>query len=717
MPINRRIPPPPPSFGGVTTTMSSTPYHAASATANNAHKRLHRSRTTSTAAAGSGGGLGTHDTAAESEMPSLLPPSSFLMISATTMGGGGGAPKLMNDEVERFVTIAANIRAEMRDLSADTKDEMASHFQVRSFVTCRVVLGSKRARAPRPSAVLHSYLYMFLISSVAQALVDHILRCKKPPSGSGIDGGSRRHPHFPDSRLDKDVITRVMGLKVSELKDELSGLHNLSVADVAKHFGSRKNVLQNRLLNDLEGMLPPSDEGAEEGGGGENNDVAEQSQNAVTLQSTATARDLNGLDQPAEPSNDDDDDGIMEVVPTEEMLEDAPVAATTTTTKKEMLRSSRADGGVDNHLQSPPKVSEAAGDRCTEEEMELEQDPVVHMPTVVNAEFAAPPSSHLAPHVVESNWQRSNGAVDTTVASIPFDEITTAEMDGDANADAMMEADATKLEPVVEVDSCRKRSRSPAAPSSSSSSSSMSFVNVSHPSMCGKESSTSRSTSRAVEQVQSTFNNMSAQHSPLRKFAKVNDSGKGISSATTTVVDAPHHRSNNDDADVPTGKSLTDPGPSWVDQRTAELAKQSQTVPKPARSGGGGGWKASATTAPPLSSAATVSKLYADDKFPSTTSYQPQSAAAATKTQPRSGGGGIPTAPAAAAKGIPTNLIEKMRTKVRATAVLIVVHPAAVAEFTLYSHSFFSFYDAEQNLSFQRGSTVRRQGLPAFSDC
>jgi hypothetical protein len=453
-----------------------------------------------------------------------------------------------------------------------------------------------------------------------------------------------------------------MQLKVSELKDELSELHGLSVADVAKHFGSRKNVLQNRLLNDLEGMLPPSDEGGEEGERGENNVVdiviAEQSQNTFALQSaaTATACDPNAMQQLAQPSNDDDDDDdddrIMEVVvPTEETMEDAPETATTTS-NEEMLRSSRT-GGADNHLQSPPKVSEAAGDRSAgNDAMELEQDPVVHVPSVDSAEFAsAPAESHpTAPHVVESNGQRSNGAVDTTVASIPFDE-----MDVDAKADAM-KVDANKLEPVVEADSCRKRSRSPAAPSSSSSSSmsSMSFVKVPHPSTCGKETSTSSE----VEQVQSTFNNMSVQHSPLRKFAKVNDSSKG-----TAVVAAPHHRNNNDDdADVPTGKSLTDPGPSWVDQRTAELAKQSQTLPKPARGGAGGFWKASATTAPPLSSATSVSKLYADDKFPSTTSYQPQSVAAATKTQPRSGGGGIPTAPAAADKG---NLIEKMRTKVR----------------------------------------------------
>jgi hypothetical protein len=715
MPINRRIPPPPASFGGGMTTMSSTPFHA-SAAANNAHKRLHRSRTTSTAAtAAAAGGSGESLGMAESEMPSLLPPSSLMAATAT-----GGAQKLMSDEVERFVTIAATIRDEVRDLSADTKDEMAAQFQVRSFArSLWVVLGSKRPRAPRPSAVLHSYLYMFLISSLAQALVDHILRCTKPPSGDS----NRRHPHFPDSRLDKDVITRVMQLKVSELKDELSELHGISAAEVSKHFGSRKNVLQNRLLNDLEGMLPPSHEGESgidgggEEGGGENNDVdiviAEQSQTTLTLQSaaTATACDPNAMQQPAEPSNDDDDRIMEVVVPTEEMMEEDGPLATTTTTSNQMMQRSRQTGGADNHLQSPPKVSEAAGDRNREEEMELEQDPVVHTQGAISAEFtSAHAGSHpTVPHVVESNWQRSNGAVDTTVASIPFDEITTAEMDVDANADAMMEVNANKLEPVVEVDSCRKRSRSPAAPSSSSSSS-MSFVDVSRPSTCGKENSTSSS---AVEQVQSTFNNMSVQHSPLRKFAKVNDSGKGISSSATTAgVTAPHHR-NNDDADVPTGKSLTDPGPSWVDQRTAELAKQSQTVPKPAR---GGGWKASAANAPP-SCAATVSKLYADDKFPSAP-YQPQSAvAAATKAQPRSGGGGIPTAPAAAAKGIPTNLIEKMRTKVRATTVLIVAHPAAVAEFTLYSLSFFLFHDAEQNLSFQRGSTTRRQGLPAFSDC
>jgi hypothetical protein len=154
MPINRRIPPPPASFGGGTTTMSSTPFHV-SAAANNAHKPLQRARAASTAAtaaaAGSGGSLGT----AESEMPSLLP---SLMATATT--GGGGAPKLMSDEVERFVTIAATIRAEMRDLSADAKDEMAAHFQVRSFVS-RVVCQQRGAATP--SAVLHSYLYMLLI--------------------------------------------------------------------------------------------------------------------------------------------------------------------------------------------------------------------------------------------------------------------------------------------------------------------------------------------------------------------------------------------------------------------------------------------------------------------------------------------------------------------------------------------------------------------------
>jgi hypothetical protein len=200
MPINRRIPPPPPpSFGSgvMTTMMSSTPYHAPAAAATNAHKRLQRVRTTSTAAtaADSGGSLGM----VESEMPSLLPPPpSSLMIPATATGGGGGAPKLMNDEVERFVTIAANtIRAEMRDLSAETKDEMAAHFQVRSSVMGRV--GQQATpRMPRPSAVLHSYLYMFLIYlSRRPSSITSFGARGRPRAAAALTTGTAATPTFP----------------------------------------------------------------------------------------------------------------------------------------------------------------------------------------------------------------------------------------------------------------------------------------------------------------------------------------------------------------------------------------------------------------------------------------------------------------------------------------------------------------------------------------
>lgn len=544
----------------------------------------------------------------------------------------------------------------------------------------------------------------------AQALVDHIFNCTKPPSPLPPNSGgnaSRRHPDFPESRLDKDVIDRVLGLKVAEIKDELSVLHNLSVAEVSKHFGTRKQKLQNRLLNDLESRLPPE----EEDRGGDRNNAVGIVVSPVVLQSTVSACDPMAMES-VERSNDDDgadNDCSMEVVPADVMLEDGPMATTTTET---MLRSSRA--GVENHLQSPPKVSEAAGDRSTGV-MEPE-DPVVPTPFAVDdAEDAesAPASSQVVHHIAHdsssNNGHRSNNfAVDTTVASIPFDEVAaTTGMDIDNNADVDMDVevvDANKLEPVAEVDSCRKRSRSPSA--SSSSTSLMSFVKVPPSSAFGKENSSSSnsSTSSAVERVQSTFNNMSVQHSPLRKFAKVNDSSKGGGSiVATSAIEARR------ELDLPTGKSMTDPGPTWLDKRKAELAQQSLSVPpKPSRS-----WKPSASTATPStaagpSSVATLSKLYADDKFPLASSYQPPAAGAAT-TQPRSGGGG-PTAPAA--NNNPRNLVEKMRNKVRPS---FSPQNHASESFNSFSHFPFLIRAPEQNLSSQRPRTVRRQQRPALA--
>jgi hypothetical protein len=427
----------------------------------------------------------------------------------------------------------------------------------------------------------------------AQLLVDSILHYKEPapPKGdsdvnshNNSSRSRRRHPDFPDSRLDESAIDRVLGLRVADLKRELAGLHNLPVSEVAKMFGPRKNVLQNRLLRDLESRL--SKEGGDGDGSNQNNsndrvDV-ETPRDPANLQSAAAASDPTPMET-VEPLHDDehvdteDRGSVMEVVVEE--TEEAPAAATTAMAEEDVSpRSGRA--GDENHLQSPPKVSEMADDRCSSRssssagEKEHDQDPVVPTDSASLAQSAAPSGSrHAGLHLI--------AAVDTTVASIPFDECATAaeiDVDADHNAEEMAVDDAeemavvddAKLDPVVEVDSCRKRSRSP------STMSSISYGMVPPlPSTCEKEKNGTAST---VEQVQSTFNNMSVQHSPLRKFAKVNASSSGKSSTIAAV------KPKSDDSELPTGKSTTDPGPSWAEKRTAELAQQSRSgAPKPAR--------------------------------------------------------------------------------------------------------------------------------------
>ena len=76
---------------------------------------------------------------------------------------------------------------------------------------------------------------------------------------------------------------------MAEIKDELSALHNMAVAEVSKHFGTRKQKLQNRLLNDLESLLPPEEEGEDRGG--DRNSAVGIAENPAALQSTVSACD------------------------------------------------------------------------------------------------------------------------------------------------------------------------------------------------------------------------------------------------------------------------------------------------------------------------------------------------------------------------------------------------------------------------------------------